>query len=240
MGSSPRVRGKPWFRKSLCPRAGLIPACAGKTPTRDTAKRVPRAHPRVCGENTPPALRKSVKAGSSPRVRGKLLRHRRKRKKRGLIPACAGKTAWITGLDRDPKAHPRVCGENRSIAAKMSSVGGSSPRVRGKPRERGNVAARRGLIPACAGKTCGSFSAARPSRAHPRVCGENAFSENALTDGGGSSPRVRGKRVACGTARGRGGLIPACAGKTPSNTVIALQRAAHPRVCGENCSRVAR
>ena len=30
-GSSPRVRGKQWNRPGIKPRAGLIPACAGKT-----------------------------------------------------------------------------------------------------------------------------------------------------------------------------------------------------------------
>ena len=50
----------------------------------------------------------------------------------------------------------------------------------------------------------------------------------------GSSPRVRGKPVDEGLHRGRGGLIPACAGKTgPSYGVMGLW-AAHPRVCGEN------
>ena len=32
----------------------------------------------------------------------------------------------------------------------------------------------------------------------------------------------------------RGGLIPACAGKTVYRCVSILETAAHPRVCGEN------
>ena len=53
LGSSPRVRGKP-FR--LCEQTfydGLIPACAGKTERLFVSKRGAWAHPRVCGENEP-------------------------------------------------------------------------------------------------------------------------------------------------------------------------------------------
>ena len=50
----------------------------------------------------------------------------------------------------------------------------------------------------------------------------------------GSSPRMRGKRGACGTTRGRGGLIPAHAGKTARYWTIRVWGSAHPRACGEN------
>ena len=50
----------------------------------------------------------------------------------GLIPACAGKTRHVKEPLKDPRAHPRVCGENRVKAREFSIVEGSSPRVRGK------------------------------------------------------------------------------------------------------------
>ena len=74
----------------------------------------------------------------------------------GLIPAYAGKTfaAWIAWVRAE--AHPRVCGENHVDAHRVAGFTGSSPRVRGKqPRARCRIL-RRGLIPACAGKTSGA------------------------------------------------------------------------------------
>ena len=72
------------------------------------------------------------------------------------------------------------------------------------------------------------------TRAHPRVCGENAASEGPVDTGRGSSPRVRGKRVGSAAAIRLRGLIPACAGKTQRGSQGRLERPAHPRVCGEN------
>ena len=90
------------------------------------------------------------------------------------------------------------------------------------------------LIPACAGKTGPTPGRNSPSRAHPRVCGENhallVNDPNSL----GSSPRGRGKRQHPRRGGAAGGLIPACAGKTRSGGSLPGGRPAHPRVCGEN------
>ena len=50
-GSSPRVRGKRAFCAVGPGRAGLIPACAGKTRRAYHPHQPQPAHPRVCGEN---------------------------------------------------------------------------------------------------------------------------------------------------------------------------------------------
>ena len=91
-----------------------------------------------------------------------------------------------------------------------------------------------GLIPACAGKTPPWGHRLQHAGAHPRVCGENGDSGEARGGFQGSSPRVRGKRVAFDTNRSQIGLIPACAGKTTDAATITLAAPAHPRVCGEN------
>ena len=96
-GSSPRVRGKPTGAGLNLSHAGLIPACAGKTPGRQRTSTLPRAHPRVCGENGGDHLRPSFASGSSPRVRGKLPCCVLTRLVGGLIPACAGKTFYLVG-----------------------------------------------------------------------------------------------------------------------------------------------
>ena len=194
------------------------------------------AHPRVCGENLVVRLRNAFAVGSSPRVRGKPGRRRPPRPACGLIPACAGKTSTPPRPTWPPSAHPRVCGENTGPQLADRTGYGSSPRVRGKrTRRRGRVPVRR-LIPACAGKTCGTGSPACSRRAHPRVCGENRGEHDRTEPGGGSSPRVRGKSpraVHCGDLPR---LIPACAGKMSAARSRPSPPWAHPRVCGENAS----
>ena len=96
VGSSPRVRGKHKIDSFLADLQGLIPACAGKTPPWSLWSLCPPAHPRVCGENRRSRNRRSERAGSSPRVRGKHRRRQSGRRRLGLIPACAGKTLPVS------------------------------------------------------------------------------------------------------------------------------------------------
>ena len=168
----------------------------------------------MCGENPPSPQRRPRRRGSSPRVRGKLDAARGERAHDGLIPACAGKTRTPCQSHGLSRAHPRVCGENARPEVADRARAGSSPRVRGKPDPLRPPRHRRGLIPACAGKTAHPRGL-RPGReAHPRVCGENGRRFDTSSPPPGSSPRVRGKRpVRHGGIHG-GRLIPACAGKT--------------------------
>ena len=114
---------------------------------------VSSAHPRVCGENLVQVQNLPRQTGSSPRVRGKPVKAARNAWNGRLIPACAGKTPWPPPVRFLPRAHPRVCGENRVETEAMSALEGSSPRVRGKPVSDLAQAGNQGLIPACAGKT---------------------------------------------------------------------------------------
>ena len=152
-GSSPRVRGKPHSGCLRYPKQGLIPACAGKTIRTQTTWCFPSAHPRVCGENIPEGTPLDCVQGSSPRVRGKLGGGCAGITVSGLIPACAGKTAVGKPHKPNPRAHPRVCGENSTTTQRTCPTAGSSPRVRGKHQWRWGELKPTGLIPACAGKT---------------------------------------------------------------------------------------
>ena len=152
-GSSPRVRGKLFKSAATSTGAGLIPACAGKTSTDKRARNSWRAHPRVCGENSDSTRAHLARAGSSPRVRGKLELIQAGHELFGLIPACAGKTVSSSARLSRRRAHPRVCGENAYLSGVVGGDLGSSPRVRGKPTLVVAEAQRLGLIPACAGKT---------------------------------------------------------------------------------------
>ena len=233
-GSSPRVRGKPSFRMKLEPTPRLIPACAGKTRPLPPSAPSPGAHPRVCGENQFACSTPMEVEGSSPRVRGKLLRELRFRGYGGLIPACAGKTATSTWESRTPEAHPRVCGENTLLHSWTAQNSGSSPRVRGKLKPEIRCDPLRRLIPACAGKTMKTWYSWAVAAAHPRVCGENGKWHPLESLAVGSSPRVRGKPEFLRDFTLHAGLIPACAGKTSDPPISPLSHRAHPRVCGEN------
>ena len=91
---------------------GLIPAYAGKTAYCFLRSARRGAHPRVCGENRLYQALLLRVAGSSPRMRGKLVEHYIGTARGRLIPAYAGKTPSLrTALGR-LGAHPRVCGEN--------------------------------------------------------------------------------------------------------------------------------
>ena len=91
-GSSPRGRGKLDRRYRARIRLRLIPAWAGKTHRRGEGRARTGAHPRVGGENSPETSDKDVVTGSSPRGRGKPRTDGNGHRRRGLIPAWAGKT----------------------------------------------------------------------------------------------------------------------------------------------------
>ena len=193
VGSSPRGRGKPaWGLRSL--RAWrLIPAWAGKTTGTARAAVHRQAHPRVGGENSSLVATPTSAAGSSPRGRGKQNASPTGRVLKGLIPAWAGKTLVRRLGGHQAKAHPRVGGENAVEVDPAVVRVGSSPRGRGKPSWWAGELARRGLIPAWAGKTAHATDWSNQDQAHPRVGGENRVACGLLPALGGSSPRGRGK-----------------------------------------------
>ena len=172
----------------------LIPAWAGKTPTRFRVVRSLWAHPRVGGENRMGRRPSRRIVGSSPRGRGKRADVLFRLHELGLIPAWAGKTSnFLLGLHQDP-AHPRVGGENVEHCDARVIRAGSSPRGRGKRPTRTPVRTRLGLIPAWAGKTYLAGTNISVITAHPRVGGENRSAYLQAGRRSGSSPRGRGKR----------------------------------------------
>ena len=239
-GSSPRVRGKQRRWDVHDAVLGLIPARAGKTPTSRPRGATARAHPRACGENGSNFTGVTAVRGSSPRVRGKHAHPTQHGRRTRLIPARAGKTVIIQASRAVNTAHPRACGKNGHHPGEPGGEHGSSPRVRGKQRERPLDEPQPGLIPARAGKTKGRCATRASRRAHPRACGENGDVGGPQAGGLGSSPRVRGKPSSRQHRPPRQRLIPARAGKTPCVEVAPGFPRAHPRACGENPRRRAR
>ena len=193
-GSSPRRRGKRHRLGRVTLHARLIPAGAGKTPSKPRAISQPGAHPRVGGENDASQVTQTtgpgssprgrgnrvcpraprLVGGSSPRRRGKLRAEGQRPGREGLIPAWAGKTREARTVASLSAAHPRVGGENLSRRGDGLGGSGSSPRMRGKPRP--------------------DWSTARSTAAHPRVGGENLSGLGGVVGDPGSSPRRRGKQ----------------------------------------------
>ena len=75
-------------------------------------------------------------SGSSPRMRGKLLRCRIGQDRHRIIPAHAGQTNGVSVAMMVCPDHPRACGANLSAQYPDELVFGSSPRMRGKPVRR--------------------------------------------------------------------------------------------------------
>ena len=117
VGSSPRVRGTLDRISSSSVKMGIIPACAGNTSTCRETSQETRDHPRVCGEHATMQSLFLAMTGSSPRVRGTLLRTVWYLQPHGIIPACAGNTCMTSGLPRRSRDHPRVCGEHAAFAS---------------------------------------------------------------------------------------------------------------------------
>ena len=236
-GSSPLTRGKRRDQLGDCRVVGLIPAHAGKTSAREWPRCASAAHPRSRGENEVDVGDCEGGCGSSPLTRGKRDGGRGGERRGGLIPAHAGKTS-PAGQTRDRgRAHPRSRGENTKGAGNALLGAGSSPLTRGKPGQWVRRVARRGLIPAHAGKTECKHGEPVSDRAHPRSRGENRVLLRARSSCGGSSPLTRGKQNGILRAMRECGLIPAHAGKTKPSTDATRACRAHPRSRGENQSR---
>ena len=194
----------------------------------------PWAHPRVCGEDADRHRRRPGWRGSPPRMRGRHLVGGVRRDAVGLTPAYAGKTSPVGAATGMSGAHPRVCGEDL-IASGIAAISpGSPPRMRGRPLRVSGPLGRDGLTPAYAGKTRRSPTATMSWTAHPRVCGEDAAAMTELVKGGGSPPRMRGRRRLHGRKTAAPRLTPAYAGKTTSDGDAVTSIRAHPRVCGED------
>ena len=212
----------------------LIPAHAGKTRTRPSTRRTPTAHPRSRGENQAITQPLVFVGGSSPLTRGKPVATAPSRLPIRLIPAHAGKTSHASSHAGWGWAHPRSRGENNQFSLPSPVSDGSSPLTRGKPIAALVAIFVARLIPAHAGKTASWRAFRRPCPAHPRSRGENRFSPPLWPDVSGSSPLTRGKPLGRRGRRNPLRLIPAHAGKTPTDHGGGLPFWAHPRSRGEN------
>ena len=216
---------------------GIIPAWVGSSTLRASRMTCAWDHPRVGGEQELPFAALVLLTGSSPRVRGAVAMQNGYRCIHGIIPARAGSSQPYSMSCRCLGDHPRVCGEQLMDEIKLKPCPGSSPRVRGAVNGAYGARCHVGIIPARAGSRPSFWPAERPSRDHPRVCGEQVWSLGENLNTPGSSPRVRGAVLHPLYVSVDAGIIPACAGSSWPSTAQASRHWDHPRVCGEQADR---
>ena len=223
-GSSPRVRGKR-IRLALPDAVGrIIPARAGQTPVPATPWAHLADHPRACGANPVNPIDGTRNIGSSPRVRGKRRRNSGMVCRTRIIPARAGQTRTPPAPYHRNPDHPRACGANEKALDNYANGNGSSPRVRGKLPDDELLRTIGRIIPARAGQTNRPPRIMLNSADHPRACGANEHVPWVVEIVDGSSPRVRGKRLACRGFLAFRRIIPARAGQTVRFYAKTLER----------------
>ena len=154
---------------------------------------VRKSDPRTCGENKEKRIRRLLISGTSPRMRGKRARRACHHRRRGYIPAYAGKTVASRRWSALVWVHPRACGENKLVNSRPCVLKGTSPRMRGKLTRLVLDRNIEGYIPAHAGKTRLLRVHEAGTGVHPRACGENEVLVDRAELLPGTSPRMRGK-----------------------------------------------
>ena len=139
-GLSPRVRGNQGALTAHDYQRRSIPACAGEPAPAIVQDEAVVVYPRVCGGTITDRILIADCAGLSPRVRGNP-------KPAGIaggrlwsIPACAGEPLIAVAQALAQGVYPRVCGGTRATTGCHHTLKGLSPRVRGNPRPRSNIA----------------------------------------------------------------------------------------------------
>ncbi len=113
---------------------------------------------------------------------------------------------------------------------------GTPPRLWGKRRSlRVDVGLLR-YTPTPVGKTRIHFAILRSDAVHPHACGENGANEGDKRVGGGTPPRLWGKRSAVASLDMDIRYTPTPVGKTSSPCGGGAVSAVHPHACGENDS----
>ena len=152
-GSSPRVRSRRHQGRGHRATAGIISACAEQTLRRRHPHRRIPDHLRVCGADGLPPIRAYISAGSSPRVRSRLIAVSVEVRILRIISACAEQTAAGTSSIFASLDHLRVCGADFCGPLLGVALAGSSPRVRSRLRYCHRTAANTRIISACAEQT---------------------------------------------------------------------------------------
>ena len=191
----------------------------------------------MCGEKSWHDFVSSNTRGSPPHVRGKEGLCPCTPSVRGITPACAGKSTFLSRISSIIPDHPRMCGEKEIVLPGCSVFQGSPPHVRGKVIRIGWWTLSSRITPACAGKSLPAVAHGLCCWDHPRMCGEK---QTVLPIAGkpvGSPPHVRGKVETLTDFFQNFGITPACAGKRLKRSRSTVPHAAivslFPSVCNK-------
>ena len=208
------MRGAPSAGPRVARSERIIPADAGSTARYRVSVLSAPDHPRGCGEH-PCCPRVSYpNTGSSPRMRGAPPCLSIWRAAIRIIPADAGSTLMPLSDMCMIEDHPRGCGEHSGRVASVLSSSGSSPRMRGAPKQITVPIVAGRIIPADAGSTIQCRKSYRRWEDHPRGCGEHQIVKYQSVVQKGSSPRMRGAQFTDLAVQIEVGIIPADAGST--------------------------
>ena len=153
MGSSPRVRSRPNWLDEKLRRYGIISACAEQTQNKSRLSLSKTDHLRVCGADINEIWIRVFADGSSPRVRSRPGVRARRRRRTGIISACAEQTSRRGRASRLAWDHLRVCGADLPQVRHSAVSWGSSPRVRSRRVGGERCRPGGGIISACAEQT---------------------------------------------------------------------------------------
>ncbi len=232
MGSSPHAGSRPLAHLRVCDGAGLIPARGESTPSQNSARRRPQAHPRTRGVDTLLAGAMALCPGSSP--------HAGSRRGHGawsgqgfrLIPARGESTRTPTRSSRSARAHPRTRGVDRAGGALANIYYGSSPHAGSRHAQDALEPTPTGLIPARGESTRSRSRAPLTARAHPRTRGVDVPATVVQERARGSSPHAGSRQHRAVGPVGDGGLIPARGESTHRRGTHPQPAGAHPRTRG--------
>ena len=153
--------------------------------------------------------------GSPPRVRGTAQKAMEMGLFEGITPACAGNSFMAYSSAMLTQDHPRVCGEQHTLATTAGGAGGSPPRVRGTAQKNVSSSHPARITPACAGNSGCAPQSIAAGWDHPRVCGEQIMTDRKSIRRLGSPPRVRGTGTSIRRGSRHSRITPACAGNRP-------------------------
>ena len=144
------------------------------------------------GEQGNPACAASRALGSPPLARGTDGEIRRRKRRDGITPACAGNRLTDKPTQKQLEDHPRLRGEQILRRGKCARFVGSPPLARGTDKGDLVFIHKGGITPACAGNRKRICSNRKQCRDHPRLRGEQsaAMAIPAMTLG--SPPLARG------------------------------------------------
>ena len=171
-GLSPPTRGSPPGRLQGARRSRSIPAHAGKPSSTSRGCSGATVYPRPRGEAMfAQYFRFSIK-GLSPPTRGSRTTAPDASPAAGSIPAHAGKPPGPIAEGRPARVYPRPRGEAKLSGIQRHLEDGLSPPTRGSPDGGPQGHARRGSIPAHAGKPESLALFIIRARVYPRPRGE--------------------------------------------------------------------